>query len=116
MDILVDEDVPPNAIHALLELGHNVKDIRQTSIQGLADTDLWNLALSERRMLITTDKGFTERRDDNHAGILVIRLRQPNRHKICNAVLLAMKRFTSQQWPGLLVVMRDQTMSISRQR
>jgi predicted nuclease of predicted toxin-antitoxin system len=93
-----------------------VKDTRGTANQGLPDAGLWMLALAEDRMLITTDKGFTERRHAAHSGILVVRLRQPNRHKIHNAVMLAMGRFAERQWPSLLVVMRDQTMSVSRQR
>jgi predicted nuclease of predicted toxin-antitoxin system len=116
MDILVDENIPLMTVAALRELGHAVKDIRGTRQQGLPDTELWALALAEERMLITTDKGFTERRGDRHSGILVVRLRQPNRHKIHNAVMLAMSRFALSQWPGLLVVMRDQTMSVSRQQ
>jgi predicted nuclease of predicted toxin-antitoxin system len=115
MDILVDENIPLMTVAALRERGHDVKDIRGTGEQGLSDTALWTLALAEERMLITTDKGFTERRRDRHSGILVVRLRQPNRHKIHNAVLLALGRFAERQWPGLLVVMRDQTMSVSRQ-
>ena len=114
MDILVDENIPLMTVAGLRELGHDVKDIRGTAKQGLPDAELWALARSEARMLITTDKGFTERRHARHEGILVVRLRQPNRHKIHNAVLLAMGRFTERQWPGLLVVMRDQTMSVSR--
>lgn len=116
MDILVDENIPLMTVAHLRELGHDVKDVRGTDQQGLSDGALWTLALTRQRMLITTDKGFTERRRERHAGILVVRLRQPNRHKIHNAVLLAMGRFTPQQWPGLLVVMRDQTMSVSRRR
>jgi predicted nuclease of predicted toxin-antitoxin system len=116
MDILVDENIPLMTVTHLRELGHNVRDIRGTAQQGLHDIDLWTLALAEQRMLITTDKGFTERRHDPHGGIMVVRLRQPNRLKIHGAVLLAMGRFAPPQWPGLLVVMRDRTMSVSRQR
>jgi predicted nuclease of predicted toxin-antitoxin system len=116
MNILVDENIPLMTVAGLRELGHDMKDVRGTGQQGLPDADLWTLALAEKRMLITTDKGFTERRHDRHSGILIVRLRQPNRHKIHNAVMLAMGRFTERQWPGLLVVMRDQTMSVSRQR
>jgi hypothetical protein len=115
MDVLVYENIPLMTVTRLRELGHDVKDIRGTAQQGLRNVDLWALALGEERMLITTDKGFTERRRDQHSG-MVVRLRQPNRLKIHGAVLLAMGRFAARQWPGLLVVMRDRTMSVSRQR
>ena len=61
-------------VAALIALGHDVKDIRGTSMQGAADSDLWTLAMVERRALVTTDKGFTEYRSVPHHGILVVRL------------------------------------------
>ena len=47
---------------------------------------------------------------------LIVRLRQPNRHKIHQRVMQAMKRFAEREWPGLLVVMRDTVQSVWRAR
>ena len=101
-------------VEGLRALGHDVKDIRGTSKRGVSDSDLWQIALIEERLFITTDKGFTAYRTSSHHGILVVRLRQPNRHKINNSVMLAMQRFKETEWVNLLVVMRDMTMSTSR--
>ena len=101
-------------VDGLRTFGHDVKDIRGTSDQGVADSDLWGLALAESRVLITTDKGFTQYRSVPHHGILVVRLRQPNRHKIHNSVMHVIERFPEAEWPNLLVVIRDTTMSTSR--
>ncbi|HWZ43869.1 MAG TPA: DUF5615 family PIN-like protein [Candidatus Saccharimonadales bacterium] len=114
MKILVDENIPRMTVEALRALGHDVKDVRGTSQQGLPDPDLWQTATVEARLLVTTDKGFTTYRTLPHHGILVVRLRQPNRHKINNAVTQAMQRFQDTEWPNLLVVVRDATMSTSR--
>ena len=115
MKVLVDENIPHMTADRLRALGHDVKDIRGTPEQGLADSDLWTIAMSEGRLLITTDKGFTEYRGvERHHGILVVRLRQPNRRKIHDSVMLAIRRFQEGDWLGLLVVMRDATMSTSR--
>jgi len=114
MRVLVDENIPRMTVAALIALGHDVKDIRGTSIQGAADSDLWALAMVERRALVTTDKGFTEYRSVPHYGILVVRLRQPNRQKIHHSVMHVFERFSATEWPNLLVVVRDTTMSTSR--
>ncbi len=114
MRALVDENIPRMTVAALLALGHNVKDIRGTSFQGAADSGLWALAMAECRALVTTDKGFTEYRSAPHHGILVVRLRQPNRQKIHRAVMHVFERFSDTEWPNLLVVVRDATMSTSR--
>jgi|SRR5215472_8474977 len=114
MKILVDENIPRRTIDGLRALGHDVTDVRGTDQRGLADPDLWQLAKTEERLLVTTDKGFTAYRNEQHHGILVVRLRQPNRHKINLAVTEAMNRFQERDWPNLLVVVRDKTMSTSR--
>jgi|SRR5579863_4334240 len=114
MRVLVDENIPRMTVDALRALGHDVRDVRGTSDQGVADSDLWALALAEFRALITTDKGFTGYRFVPHHGILIVRLRQPNRQKIHHAVMHGIERFREAEWPGLLVVVRDTTMSTSR--
>ena len=114
MKVLVDENIPRMTVGRLRELGHDVRDVRGTSDQGSADSIIWSLVNNEKRLLITTDKGFTEYRGTSHYGILIVRLRQPNRRKIHASVMQAIERFDESQWPGLLVVMRDTTMSISR--
>jgi predicted nuclease of predicted toxin-antitoxin system len=114
MRVLVDENIPRMTVEGLRSLGHDVKDIRGASDQGAADADLWRLALAERRALVTTDKGFTEYRSTPHYGILIVRLRQPNRQKIHNSVMHVFERFSEEEWPNLLVVVRDTTMSTSR--
>ncbi|HEX4603507.1 MAG TPA: DUF5615 family PIN-like protein [Candidatus Angelobacter sp.] len=113
MKILVDENIPRMTVEGLRTIGHDVKDVRGTSQQALADPALWQIAKSEARLLITTDKGFTAYRALPHHGILVVRLRQPNRHKINGAVMQALQRFRETDWPNLLVVVRDTIMSTS---
>lgn len=114
MRVLVDENIPRMTVAALRTLGHDVKDIRGTADQGTPDSELWELALTECRTLITTDKGFTQYRSAPHHGILVIRLRQPNRHKLHHAVMKVVQRFPASEWKDMLVVVRDSTMSTSR--
>lgn len=113
MQILVDENIPRMTVEGLRALGHDVKDLRGSPKEGLPDQDLWQLAMVESRLLITTDKGFSAYRASTHHGILIVRLRQPNRHKIHDAVMLAMERFARTQWANRLVVVRDTTISTS---
>ena len=113
MKLLVDENIPRMTVTALRELGHDVKDIRGSIQQGLTDPDLWAIALREGRLLITTDKGFAGYRGAAHYGILIIRLRQPNRTRIHASVMHAMREF-GDDWSDRLVVIRDRTQSVSR--
>jgi len=114
MRVLVDENIPRMTVDALRALGHDVKDVRGTPAQGAPDSDLWALAIAEARALVTNDKGFTGQRFAPHHGILIVRLRQPNRQKIHHAVMHVIERFPDSDWPDLLVVVRDTMMSTSR--
>ena len=114
MKLFVDENIPIRTVQELRSLGNDVADIRGTPDQGMADDQLWMRVLSEQRLLITTDKGFTQHREEPHFGILVVRLRQPNEAKIHDRVILAICQYAESEWPGLLVVMRDTVQSVSR--
>ncbi len=116
MRILVDENIPNVTVSELRTRGHDVLDIRGTEHQGMFDDELWPFAQTDQRMLITTDKGFTEHRDEQHCGILVIRLRQPNEQRIHTRIMSAFDQFSDHDWPGLLVVMRDTVQSVYRAR
>ena len=43
MKILVDENIPNITVHELKEMGHDVKDVRGTKDEGVADECLWIL-------------------------------------------------------------------------
>jgi len=116
MKVLVDENVPLMTVRALREMGHDVLDVRGTADEGMIDEALWERVQREGRLLITTDKGFAQHRDELHHGVLIVRLRQPNRHKIHQRVMQAMAQFAEDEWPDLLVVMRDTALSIWRAR
>jgi predicted nuclease of predicted toxin-antitoxin system len=112
--LFVDEHIPLMTVRALREMGHEVLDIRGTPDEGMPDPDLWERAQREERLLITTDKGFAVHRLTSHHGVLIVRLRQPNRHKIHQRILQAMEEFGEKDWPGLLVIMRDVAQSVWR--
>ncbi len=89
----------------------DIKDIRGTVDQGITDEALWQKSQQEKRLLITTDKGFSSRRDQHHYGLLIIRLKQPTRLKIHHRIMQAIKRYSVKDWPGQIVVMRDTVQS-----
>ena len=114
MKIFVDENISAITVEELRNLEHDVLDIRGTADQGMSDELLWSKAQTEQRLLITTDKGFVQYRDEPHWGILIVRLKQPNQQKIHQRVMQAMGQIVEQEWAGLLVVMRDAVQSVWR--
>jgi predicted nuclease of predicted toxin-antitoxin system len=116
MKILVDEHIPFMTVQALRLLSHDVRDIRGTPDEGIQDDALWMMAQREERLLIATDRGFSQYRTARHYRILVIRLRRPNRHWIHQRIMQAVTLVAERDWPGLLVVMRDVAQSTWRAR
>ena len=114
MKIFVDENIPSVTVQALREMGHDVSDIRGTEREGMSDDALWVMIQREGRLLITTDKGFTQHREESHHGILIVRLRQPNRRKIHQRVMQGITQFSEEERSGLLLVMRDIVQSVWR--
>ncbi len=41
---MVDENIPKMTTNTLLELGHNVLDIRGTEFEGIPDNQVWQMA------------------------------------------------------------------------
>jgi len=66
MKILVDEHIPLMTVRTLRLMGHDVRDIRGTTDEGMQDDVLWAMAQQEERLLVTTDKGFTQYRRARH--------------------------------------------------
>jgi len=114
VNIVADENIPKRTVVALRAQGHVVTDMRESQDKGANDDRVWALAQQERALLVTTDKGFARRRTPAHHGILVIRLRQPNRERIHERVMHAMAHFAESSWPGRTVVVRDHAQSVRR--
>ena len=96
MKIFVDENIPLITVKQLRSKGFDVTDIRGTPDQGMIDELLWKRTQKEKRLLITTDKGFSIYRHEAHNGILIIRLKQPTRLKIHQHIMQAISKYSEQ--------------------
>ena len=112
MKALVDENIPLVTVRALRSMGHDVLDVRGTAREGMPDEGLWDLAQHEQRLLITTDKGFARRRRLPHHGILIVRLRRPNRRRIHERIMQAVSELADTDWLGRTVTVRDDVRSV----
>ena len=85
MNFLLDENFPKSARAVLERLGHEVFDFRRLGIIGSPDEEIMRMAFENAATVLTTDRDYFHtlgRRYPNHYGIVVIALRQPNRHLI----------------------------------
>lgn len=85
MKFLLDENFPKSAEKLLVELGHQVIDIRGAELQGINDFRLFEIAQANKAALLTTDRDFYHTvplRYPDHYGVIVIALKQPGREAI----------------------------------
>ena len=113
MKILVDENIPNFTVEQLRQLGHDVKDIRGTQQEGIDDSIVWEIAQSENRLLISTDKIFTHNhyRDKNHKGIILVLLKQPTLMKIHNRIMNAANEYSEEMLQNSLIIIKDTVVS-----
>jgi predicted nuclease of predicted toxin-antitoxin system len=81
----LDENFPRKAYDVLTAAGYEVFDIRGTSEEGLSDDIIFKKAVEMGAVFLTTDRDFFHTIPhlyNNHCGIIVINLRQPNSHSI----------------------------------
>jgi len=100
--IFVDENILLLTVHYLIDAGHDVADIRKTPMEGVNDEAVWKLAQKQKRLLITTDKGFVTHRQEKHFGVLVVLLRRPNRIKLHEKIVQRCNNFKSGSGPERL--------------
>ncbi len=107
MRIVVDENIPRRTVSELRTRGHEVIDVRGSSEEGVDDDALWQKAQRNQALFITTDKGFARFRGQEHWGVLIIRLRQPNVKRIHNRVIQVLEYFNRTDWRNMVVIARD---------
>lgn len=102
--ILADENLWPGAVAALRELGHDVVWIRDAA-PGIDDVQVLAFAQTERRLLITQDKGFGDlvfaRGLPANYGVILLRARRTQSDRTSELVHAVESR---DDWYGIFAV------------
>lgn len=70
MKFLADEDFPKPLVVKIRSFGHSVKTIQQKNLQGSSDEVVCDLALKERRIILTFDKNFPRDKPKNLQAVI----------------------------------------------
>lgn len=115
MKIKLDENLPVRLAAILSARGHDVHTVPDENLSGHPDADIWNAAGKEGRFLITQDLDFSDARrflPGTHAGLLLLRLREPG----ANALMTAVSGIADEldDWQGCFVVMTENKIRVRR--
>jgi predicted nuclease of predicted toxin-antitoxin system len=119
MRLKIDENLPAELAAALAALGHDVETVPGERLRGVPDAAVWTAAQREGRFLITQDLDFSDVRryePGTHAGLLLVRLSEPNRRLLESYVGGLFRGEPVEAWAGCLVVATDAKVRVRRPR
>jgi len=112
MRFLLDENFPKAAVGLLEESSHQAFDFRGTPDEGIEDPAVFSKAQSLGAILLTTDRDFFHTIPhlfETHAGVVVIALRQPNRHAILSRLEWLLAQVAESAFRDRCFQLRDST-------
>jgi predicted nuclease of predicted toxin-antitoxin system len=117
MKIKLDENLPLRLATLLKDLGHDVHTPHEERLIGRADREIWEATQKESRFLITQDLDFSDSRrftPGSHHGILLVRLRSPNRRNLVGRIRELFRQENVGQWVGCFVVATERKIRVIR--
>jgi len=117
MKIKLDENLPARLAAILSSLHHDVHTVAQENLSGGSDRDVWEAAQRGARFLITQDLDFSDLRrfaPGTHCGILLVRLRSPDRQSLIRRVREVFEREGVSGWTGCFVVVTERKVRVVR--
>lgn len=117
MKIKLDENMPVALAEQLRKLGHDVHTVPEEALSGQSDPNIWRAAQAEQRFLITQDLDFSDARQfapGTHAGIMLVRLRNPGRIALLQTVTQAFIDENVAAWSGCVVVLTERKLRVHR--
>jgi predicted nuclease of predicted toxin-antitoxin system len=115
MKIKLDENRPLRLATLLKDLGHDIHTPHDELLRGHADREIWEAAQKESRFLITQDLDFSDLRQfapGSHHGILLVRLRSPNRRDLIERIGELFQMENVSEWTGCFVVATERKIRV----
>ncbi len=117
MNFFFDENFPKSTGELLHSLGHHVIDIRGSNKEGLDDKSIFALCQEHKAIFLTTDRDFFHTIPHlfkHHEGVIIIALRQPNKHEIYNKLKWALDNLNICELTDQIIQLRDNHYSVIR--
>ncbi len=117
MKIKLDENLPVRLAALLASLHYDVHTVAEENLSGRSDRDVWEAAQRDERFLITQDLDFSDLRrfaPGTHCGILLVRLRSPDRQSLIRRVREVFQHEEVSRWTGCFVVATERKIRVVR--
>ncbi len=119
MRIKLDENLPLGLASKLKSFGHDTQTVQEEGLVGSVDREILEAAQREGRFLITQDLDFSDSRQfapGSHCGILLVRLRSPDRRNLIGRVGELFQEENISDWTGCFVVATERKFRVRKPR
>ena len=114
MRLLVDENTPRTIVEALRRYGYDLLWIKERH-RGMSDNDIVRLSISEKRIILTFDKGFGgliyKTMMKNTYGIILVRIVD---NRVCIEKILELLENYENRIEGHFIVLTEQRIRIRK--
>ena len=117
MKIKFDENLPVSLAVILLNLQHDGHTVAEENLSGSSYREVWEAAQRYHRFMITQDLDFSDLRrflPGTHCGILLVRLRSPDRQSLIGRVQEVFQKEDVSRWTGCFVVATERKLRVVR--
>ncbi len=117
MRIKIDEDLPNQVIRMLRDRGYSVMGVVEQGMGGWIDPALWEVIQTEKRLLITADKGFADIRihpPGTHAGVLLLRPDEDGIKPVISLMERVLLGFNLEDLSGTITVVNPRGVRVRR--
>lgn len=117
MRIKLDENIPHRLADVLEQMGHDVDTVFDEGLKGKSDEEIWAAVRQHDRFWITQDLDFSNIHQftpGTHAGILILRLRDPGRKNLFRRILTVFQGEDVESWKRCFVVITDRKLRVQR--
>lgn len=115
MKFLTDENIASSVAMELRNQKFDVKDVKEEGLFGISDRDIIDLALKEKRIIITHDKDFLHIVSASHFGVILIRMRKQDPIAVSRTLLLLLSSSMRKKLVGNVSVVSEHQVVIHRQ-
>ncbi|MBI4450389.1 DUF5615 family PIN-like protein [Candidatus Woesearchaeota archaeon] len=117
MRFLTDENIATSVFRSLRQAGHDVKDVKESRLQGASDNELLRLARDEDRIIVTHDKDFgqvLQASKIQHCGILFLRLYNQQPQNVQRVLLTVLASPVSNKMQKNVVIVSEAKVTVHR--
>jgi predicted nuclease of predicted toxin-antitoxin system len=117
MKFKLDENLPQQIAIDLRTSAQDVQTVGEEGLTGGTDTDVWQAAQREGRVLVTQDLDFSDTRKfqpGTHNGIVLIRLQSPSRQNLIERATELFQRENVDAWARCFVVVTERKIRVKK--